>query len=63
MKSEDVINDLTGALQWLLDDLADAGEDRSPGAGEYYDSVAHAHEALARGKQYVQSINATKEGE
>ena len=39
---------LLSALQWLVDDLTDAEEDRNPETGDEYDSVAHARAALAR---------------
>jgi hypothetical protein len=34
------------SLQWLVDDMTDAGEDRNPETGEVYDSVAAARKAL-----------------
>ncbi len=40
--------DLRAALTWLLDDIADAGEDRDPETGVEYDSVTFARAALAR---------------
>lgn len=40
------IERLTRALEWLLDDLADSGEDRNPDTGEFYDSVENALKAL-----------------
>jgi hypothetical protein len=33
-----LLAELYGALRWLLDDLADAGEDKNPVTGEEYDS-------------------------
>jgi hypothetical protein len=42
--------DLRAALQWLLDDLTDAGEDKDPETGETFDSVANAREVLRRTK-------------
>lgn len=40
---------LIAALTWLLDDLTDAGEDKSE-SGETFDSVAAARTALANAK-------------
>jgi hypothetical protein len=40
--------ELLAALQWLVDDLTDAEEDRNPETGEEYDSVANARTALAK---------------
>jgi len=37
---------LRGALTWLLDDLADSGDDCHPETGVMYDSAAFAHKAL-----------------
>lgn len=37
---------LAGALQWLLDDMTDAGENKAPGSDIEFDSVAHARETL-----------------
>jgi hypothetical protein len=39
---------LRAALTWLLDDIADSGEDRDPDTGVEYDSIAFARAALAR---------------
>jgi hypothetical protein len=39
---------LKAALTWLLDDAADAGEDRNQETGEVYDSVAYARAELKR---------------
>jgi hypothetical protein len=36
------------SLQWLVDDMTDAGEDRNPETGEVYDSVAAARKALKK---------------
>lgn len=37
---------LASALQWLLDDLTDAGENRDGDHSEEYDSVANARATL-----------------
>lgn len=42
--------DLLAALQYLVDDIMDADEDRNPETGEEYDSVTVAREALAKAK-------------
>jgi hypothetical protein len=39
---------LRGALQWLLDDMQDAGDDRNPESGVEYDSCEYARRALAQ---------------
>ena len=44
---------MLAALTWLLDDLADAGEDRNPETGEAYDSVAFARAAKAAAEPVV----------
>jgi formate dehydrogenase maturation protein FdhE len=43
---------LMAALQWLLDDLDDSGEARNQ-FGDYWDSVANAHEALTIAKEAI----------
>lgn len=43
-----VTADLVAALTWLLDDMADAGEDCNPETGDVYDSVQLAREVLAK---------------
>ena len=40
--------ELRSALQWLLDDLSDAGEDANPETGDVYDSVQSAREILVK---------------
>jgi hypothetical protein len=37
---------LAGALQWLLDDLVDASDDKNPETGETFVSVAYAQDVL-----------------
>jgi len=48
---------IEGALRWLLDDLADAGEDRHLETGKTYDSIANARRALGQHER-LQSIAA-----
>lgn len=38
---------LQGALQWVVDDLRDAGEDKNPATGQIYDSVEYAQSVLS----------------
>jgi hypothetical protein len=40
-------HELFSALQWLLDDMTDAGEDRNPETGGEYDSVSYARAIIA----------------
>lgn len=47
IRPEPVAPTLRAALIWLLDDIADAGQDRDPETGVEYDSVAFARAALA----------------
>lgn len=42
------VRELRSALQWLLDDLTDAGEDANPETGDVYDSVQSAREILVK---------------
>jgi hypothetical protein len=42
--------ELLAALQWLVDDLTDAEEDRNPETGDEYDSVANARAVLAKAR-------------
>ncbi len=42
------MKELAGALQWLVDDLSDSGEDRNPNTGEIYDSVQSALATLSK---------------
>jgi hypothetical protein len=41
---------LLSALQWLVDDLTDAEEDRNPETGDEYDSVTNARAVIAQAK-------------
>ncbi len=40
------IKELTGALQWMVDDETDAEQDRNPVTGDMYDSVRNARTIL-----------------
>lgn len=42
------VRELRSALQWLLDDMTDAGEDANPETGDVYDSVQSAREILVK---------------
>lgn len=46
LTDKEMVSRLRSALQWMLDDLDDAGETRSE-TGEVYDSVQNAADALA----------------
>jgi hypothetical protein len=49
-KLRDAAADLISALQWLVDDLTDAEEDRNPETGDEYDSVANVRSVLAKAR-------------
>jgi hypothetical protein len=48
--AQGIVAELHSALQWIVDDLTDAEEDRNPETGDEYDSVAHARAAIAKAK-------------
>jgi hypothetical protein len=48
--SEHPFDKLIGAMQWLLDDITDADEDKNPETGTTYDSVKNARKALKAAK-------------
>jgi hypothetical protein len=50
---EQQFKNMIEALQWMLDDMTDTGEDKNPETGDVYDSVAKAQTALAEAKEYL----------